>query len=301
MTRPYSLLFVLLLAVGLLGCDTTATQPESQVVVQAYLQAQAPIPTIRLTRTVGASDAYDPRENAVRGASVTVEQLGTDDAIVETVPYSETDSVPGLYAPSARPTVEPQTTYRLRVETTDGTTVTSTTAVPDSIPLVDVQNQTTVYQSDEQPAFTIKPPRPLTDRQNVYTFTVTSQLPKDSLQANLTPFYADQFDADEDSLESFRTTSSGLLNQGNFSENADGTITVDLPWLGVAFYGPNEVAINAVDDNLYDFLRSQSAQQGSFAPGEIPNVIEHVEGGTGIFGSYATAAQSVAIQRRQEP
>jgi hypothetical protein len=166
---------------------------------------------------------------------------------------------------------------------------------------VNVENQTTVYQSDEQPAFTIDPPRPLTDRQNVYTFTVTSQLSTDSLRANLTPFYADQFDADEDSIEALRTTSSGLLNQGNFSENDDGTITVDLPWLGVAFYGPNEVAINVVDDNLYDFLRSQSAQQGSFAPGEIPNVIEHVEGGTGIFGSYATAAQSVVIRRRQQP
>lgn len=301
MTRPYSLLFALLLAGGLLGCDTTAPQPESQVVVQAYLQAQVPMPTIRLTRTVGASADYDPRDNAVQGASVTVEELGADDAIVETVSYSETDSVPGLYAPNATPTVEPQTTYRLRVETTDGTTVTSTTAVPDSIPLVDVQNQTTVYQSDEQPAFTIDPPRPLTDRQNVYTFTVTSQLPTDSLRANITPFYADQFDADEDSIEALRTTSSGLLNQGNFSENADGTITVDLPWLGVAFYGPNEVAINVVDDNLYDFLRSQSAQQGSFAPGEIPNVIEHVKGGTGIFGSYAKAAQSVVIRRRQQP
>jgi len=301
MTRPSSLCLALLLAVGLLGCDTTATQPESQVVVQAYLQAQAPMPTIRLTRTVGAGADYDPRENAVQGASVTVEQLGPDDSIVDTVPYSETDSVPGLYAPTATVPVETQTTYRLRVETTDGTTVTSTTAVPDSIPLVDVENQTTVYQSDEQPAFTIEPPRPLTDRQNVYTFTVTSQLPKDSLEANLTPFYADQFDADEDSIEALRTTSSGLLNQGNFSENADGTITVDLPWLGVAFYGPNEVAINVVDDNLYDFLRSQSAQQGSFAPGEIPNVIEHVEGGTGIFGSYATAAQPVVIERRQQP
>ena len=301
MSRSYSLPFVLLLAIGLLGCDTTATQPESQVVVQAYLQAEAPMPPLRLTRTVGASDAYDPRDNAVRGASVAVDKLGPDEAVVETISYAETDSVPGLYAPTAAALVEPQTTYRLRVQTRDGTTITSTTAVPDSIPLVNVENQTTVYQSDAQPAFTIEPPRRRADRQNVYTFTVTSTLPRDSLQANFTPFYADQYDADEDSLASFRTTSSGLLNQGNFSENPDGTITVDLPWLGVAFYGANEVAINAVDDNLYDFLRSQSAQQGAFAPGEIPNVIEHVEGGTGIFGSYAQAVQPVVIQRPQQP
>jgi hypothetical protein len=135
----------------------------------------------------------------------------------------------------------------------------------------------------------------------VYVFTVTSRLdfqntPDSTLRKGLTPLYADQYDAEEDSLTRFRINSSGLLNQGSFTENADGTITVDLPWLGVAFFGPNRVALNVVDDNYYDFLRSQSAQQGAFAPGEIPNVIEHVKGGTGIFGSYARDTVRVNIE-----
>lgn len=305
MPRSRSLLFaVLLLAGGLLGCDTTATQPESQVVVQAYLQAQAPLDTIRLTRTVGAGDTFDPRAAAVRDADVEVRRLDGDGSVIATTDYSESGE-PGVYAPASGspPTVQPTATYQLHVDTDDGTVVTSTTTVPDAIPLVDSTNTTTVYQSPNQPSLTIEPPRPIVDdRQNVYVFTVTSLLdfertPNDSLEGELTPLYADQFDADEDSLTSFRISSSGLLNQGNFAENADGTVTVDLPWLGVAFYGPNEVAINAVDDNYYDFLRSASAQQGAFAPGEIPNVIEHVEGGTGIFGSYSRTAIDVQISR----
>lgn len=301
MTRSCSLLVLSLLVGGLLaGCDITATQPESQVAVQAYLQAEAPLDTVRLTRTVGAGDTFDPQATGVQGADVEVRQLDDNGNVVATTPYSE-DSTPGVYTPMDMDTVQPATPYQLHVETGDGSTITSTTTVPGTIQVVDAKNPTTEYQCTPiQPALTIKsPPRPPSGRQNVYVFTVESLLPKNQLADNFTPFYDDQYDADEDSLESFRINSSGLLNEGNFSEGPDG-ITVDLPWLGIAFYGANEVAINVVDDNFYDFLRSQSAQQGSFAPGEIPNVIEHVDGGTGVFGSYARAARNFDIQRDEE-
>lgn len=293
-------LALLLLPLLVVGCDTTATQPESQVVVEAYLRAEAPFPSVRLSRTVDVSARYDPVESGVQGAAVAVERLSADSTVVETIPFEE-GATPGRYVPTTTATVKPETTYRLRVQTSDGTTVTSTTTVPDSIGLVEVENETTRYQSEAQPAFTIEPPRPLTGRQNVYTFTTTSLLdfertPTDSLRASLTPFYADGFDPEEDTLASLRVNSSGLLNEGNFQRNDDGTITVDLPWIAVAFYGLNEVAINVVDDNYYDLLRSEQAQEQSFAPGEIPNVIDHVEGGTGVFGSYAQAAHPVSIQ-----
>lgn len=282
-----SLLCSLLLAAGLLGCDTTATQPESQVVVEAYLQANAPLDTVWLTRTVGAREQFDEREAAVEEATVEVEKL--DDNTITT--YSETGTA-GVYAPDdpSPPTVEPQTSYRLRVETNDGTKITSTTTVPDAFTLEDVENtieDTAEFQNDrQQPAFRLAPPVPQyeQDRQNVYFFTLTSQLStRDSLRTNLTPFYAGQ---DPDNVASFRTVSSNLLNEANFSRNTDGTVTVDLPWLGVAFFGPNEVGVNVVDDNYYDFLRSDAAQENA-PPGEFPNVIEHIEGGTGIFASYA--------------
>jgi len=298
-----ALLFsIVLLSVGLPGCDTTATQPEPQVVVEAYLQAEAPLPPIRLSRTADVNAAYNPTANAVRDAAVAVDRLAPDSSAIQTVPYTGHDSIPGLYIPADDALVRPQSTYRLRATTSDGTELTSTTTVPEAIELVRTENDTAEYQSDRQPALTIRPGETDVARQSqsVFTFTTTSLLdfenaPDDTLRAALTPFYADGFDAGEDSLRSLRVTSSGLLNEGNFDRNEDGTITVELPWLAVAFLGPNEVAVNVVDGNYYDLLRSQNVQREGLAPGEIPNVIEHVQGGTGIFGSYARAANHVFV------
>ncbi|MFB6249588.1 MAG: DUF4249 family protein [Salinibacter sp.] len=301
--RCWPLLALFLLVAALLGCDTTAPQPESQVVVETYLQAEAPLPTIRLTRTVGTDEVYAPSAAAVRGADVAVDRLAGDDSTAQTtVAYSETDSVPGVYAPRRPPVVEPGATYRLRVEPPGGARLTATTTVPDAIRLLELKNDTSTYQSENQPTFVVEPPRRPADRQNVYVFSTTSlldfeRLPDDALRRALAPVYRNGFGPNADSLEDLRTTSSGLLNEANFQRTDDGTLTIELPWLGVAFFGPNEVAINVVDDNYYDFLRSQEAQQqGGFSPGEIPNVIEHVEGGTGIFGSYARVARPVFIR-----
>lgn len=91
-------------------------------------------------------------------------------------------------------------------------------------------------------------------------------------------------------------TPTPLLNEGNYVQNPDGTLTIDLPWIGFAFYGPNRVAVNVVDTNYYDFLRTQRAQQGR-RPGEIPNVRDHVDGGTGLFASLARVESDVNVLR----
>ncbi len=299
--RSLILLTTFLLGINLLGCDTTATEPSTEIVVEAYLQAGATLPPVRLSRTVSVNEPYDPTANAVRDAEVRVQQLTSDSTVAATISYSERDSVPGLYTPDVASLVQPQTTYRLQVQTNDEASLTSTTTVPGPIEVVETRNDTAAYQGPNQPAFTVDLPRRGGNSQNVFTFTTVSLLdfqntPDSTLRQALTPFYADGFDPEEDSLASLRTTSSGLLNEGNFERNADDTITIDLPWLAVAFFGPNEIGVNVVDDNYYDFLRSQQVQQGGFAPGEIPNVIEHVDGGTGIFGSYAQAVRPVLIQ-----
>lgn len=295
----------LLLVLGLVGCDTTATQPESQVVVEAYLEGGAPMDTVRLTRSVGPDDTYDPRESAVTGATVEVRRLAADGTPAEVISFDEV--VAGLYAPrpTPSPTVRPLTTYELSVTTPNGTEVQATTTVPDTVSIVETKNIEVVYQGPDQPAFTITPPQSATDRQAVLVLTTTSLLdfdqPDAQLQERLTPFYAESYEPEEDSIEAFRTTSSGILNEANFSRDAAGRITTRLPWISVAFYGLNESAVHVIDDNLYDLIRSQQAQspgeQGGLGPGEIPNVIEHVEGGTGVFASYVRAAEQVVIQR----
>lgn len=307
MPRFLRALLPVALAVVLMGCDTTTTQPDPQVVVEAYLEAEAPLQTVRLTRSVRVDSAYDSQRAAIRNADVVLQQLDADRSVAASIPYRESENDPGVYVPTREVTAQPRTTYRLRATPPTGKEVTATTTVPDTVSAVRTENDTVTYPTPQRPeppqfSLTVRPGTATLERQNVYVLTATSRLdfqntPEDSLQRQLTPFYADSYDSDSDTLASFRVNSSGLLNEANFGRNDDGTLTIRLPWLAVAFYGPNRIEASVVDDNLYDLLRTQQAQQMGLAPGEIPNVIEHVDGGTGVFGSYARVGADVLVRR----
>jgi len=303
MTRPFSIVLSLLLAAGLLGCDTTAPVPDTQVVVEAYLQGGAPMDSIRLTRSVAPDQAYRPADAAVSDATVEVRQLAADGTTAATIPFEEVSA--GVYAPTSLPVprVQPLTTYELSV-TADGEEITATTTVPDTISIADTQNETVPYQGGEQPSFTITSPQSDRSGQAVLVLMTSSLLdfsqPDSVLSGQLTPFYQEDYDPEEDSLEMYRTTSSGILNEANFERDEGGRITTKLPWISVAFYGPNASAVHVIDDNLFDVIRSQQAQApggNGLGPGELPNVIEHVEGGTGVFGSYVRDRTEIFIQR----
>jgi len=136
-------------------------------------------------------------------------------------------------------------------------------------------------------------------RDQTYFIFVTEAL--DAREEQLTPFAKALFE-DQDgeiTIEELRINGAPILNEGNYDANADGTLTIKVPWLAIIFYGPNRLIANAIDDNLYDFIRSQSVQQGgsTFAPGEIPNVLERIEGARGVFGSYARIQQELFVRR----
>jgi hypothetical protein len=67
----------------------------------------------------------------------------------------------------------------------------------------------------------------------------------------------------------------------------------------VAFYEDNLIVANTIDDNVYDFIRSQETQLGgsTLSPGEIQNVIYNIEGGIGVFGALASDTVQVYIKR----
>jgi hypothetical protein len=121
---------------------------------------------------------------------------------------------------------------------------------------------------------------------------------------NLTPFYRniledEEGNIDPDDLTDNRVNESFPNNEAIYEVDGD-VVTVPLLWFGVAFYGPTRIAINALDDNLYNFVRSVRVQhEGGLgnSPGEIGSLLEYVEGGTGVFGSYAKAERMVYIAR----
>ena len=302
-----SLLFSLLIAAVavLAGCDAIDTASvDQQAIAEAYLEAGEPLPVVILSRSVPISDrsSTPPPET---GAAVFVDRLAADGSVAQSTPYAEAEQREGFYFPdvgsASVPTVQGGTTYRLRAELTSGTTLRARTTVPTRLALQQVENTEVVYQGPVQPSFTITRSE-VADAPVVFIFTTTSQLdfentPEEELRAELTPFFADAFDPGEDDVEDFRVNPSPILNEANYDANPNGTITIDLPWIAVSFYGENEVAVSVLDAALYDYLRTQAAQQGGLSPGEIPNVLDNVDGGAGIFGSYARASTRVTILR----
>jgi len=286
----------LLLPTALLwgGCELLEPEPfASEIVVESYQIEGQPLAEVRLSRSVDIDTGFVFEEQAVRGADVRVARLDADDAVAEGVTYVE--DRPGVYRPASEtpPTVQPLTSYRLRVSVPEtGETLSARTLVPGAFELRSVSADTVTFRDTRAQLTLTQSAYP--GRQAVYLFS-TEALDVD--EANLTPFYRNIFENDG-TLDDLRIANSGLLNEANFDVADDGLTTIELPWLGIAFYGLNRIFVSAVDDNYFDFIRSQDAQQGGpgFSPGEIPNVIDHVEGGTGLFASLAQIEADLEIR-----
>ena len=292
--------FVALVAAG---CDWTDMSPvEEQVVVEAYLVAGEELPTIRLTWSSSVDGVYDPQSRAVTDAVVSVARVDAAGAEIEEYLYLPSNahplSDPSLYAPVGRSVVVPGATYALRVGLPDGGLLTSETTVPDTLAVIAVSRDTTIYEEEQIELTLSRSEYP--GRQAYLIFTASAL---DASEANATPITLRLLEEDDDlSVDELRITSSPPINESTYLDGANEPLTIPVPWLAVRFYGDHVVQISAIDDNLYDFLRSQLVQQGgsTFLPGEVPNILDRVVGGTGVFGSYAAASTHVYVARPAE-
>ena len=291
--------FVLVLCVLVLvgGCDSNDSDIHvPEIVVESYLIANDFLDQVRLSRSASVDRVYDFTQNAVVGAEVVVSLLAEDGSAEETYLFFSRDQQPGIYLPVQNIPVLPGRTYRLNVDIPNRLeNVVSTTTVPGAFELIGASDSVVVYQSEDQ--LELELTRSVSPgRQSVFIFATESLNPDPEM---ITPFYRDLIGDSEEDVEDLRITESPIINEANYDINPSGTITVRLPWLAVAFYGPNRLTANALDDNLFDFIRTQSVQQGgsTLAPGEIPNVIDNVEGGTGVFGSLARSTYDVFISQ----
>ena len=283
------------LCLTLVGCDTTDSQSQgSEIVVESYLIANETLGQVRLSRSASVEQIYDFTRSAIANADVTVTLMGEDGSPERVFEFFTESDEPGIYKPITTARVIPGRTYRLDVDIQGSIEdVSSETTVPGAFELLEANASIIQYQAEEQ--LELELTRSFTPgRQSVFIFSTESLQPDAEF---LTPFYRDLVGDSEEDLEDLRITESPIINEGNYDINPNGTITVRLPWLAVAFLGPNRLTANALDDNLFDFIRSQSVQQGgsTLSPGEIPNVIDRVEGGTGVFGSLARSSYDVLI------
>lgn len=288
-----------LAAIALAGCDAAGpVEFESEVVVEGYLRAGGRLPNVRVSRTIELDATYSPRGTAITDATVSIHLLNESGEREESIEYRSSDTSPGSYIPvfgSDRTTVVPLRTYELLVEVPDlPEPIRATTLVPDTFSVVRTGADSVVYQASEQFSFLVSSTT-YPGRQNVFVFTT---LALEGRPGQLTPFAESLLEGDL-SVDDLRERASPALNEDNFEHVQDDFLRIRFPWLAVYFYGRNQISVSALDDNLNDFIRSQSVQQGgsTLPPGEIPNILERVEGGRGVFGSYARASTFIYVLR----
>ncbi|MDZ7808262.1 MAG: DUF4249 family protein [Gracilimonas sp.] len=297
--KHYSLI-LLAFALVLSSCDPYAQDEyEEYYVVESYLVANALLPEVRLSTTVPADAFYDFEQAAINSAAIEIQLLesGPESAIEQSWTYQL--NAPGIYVPELDHNVIPGRTYKLDIilpETLER--ITSTATVPEAFEIIGEVQDSITYQSTEQLEFTLSASS-YPGRQNIFVFNSVSLQP---FSENLTPFYAELIqdsDQPEVALEEFANNSSGIINESGFEFNPDGSATVQYPWIGVAFYEDNLIVANTIDDNIYDFIRSQETQLGgsTLSPGEIQNIIYNIDGGIGVFGALASDTVQVYIKR----
>ncbi len=282
--KLYSFLIILLV---ISGCELyTQDDFEEQYVVEAYLIANAQLPHVRVSNTTPLEEHYSFRNVALSNASVEIRLIDTD----EIFPFKFQSK--GVYRPVNNHTVRPEAVYELSVSFPNGDVVRSTTRVPGNFDTVNNPRREYIYQ-EEQVEITVNTSS-YPGRQSFYVFTVNALDPSDE---SLTPFYRDIINDQDGDISNFHVNSSGIVNEDNYKQDENGLITLNVPWLAIAFFGPNDIIANAVDDNLYEFIRSQEVQTGgsTLPPGEIQNINYNVEGGIGIFGSMASDTNRVTI------
>ncbi|NND72962.1 MAG: DUF4249 family protein, partial [Rhodothermales bacterium] len=223
--------------------------------------------------------------------------LSPDGSVETSFLYEERDN---LYWPVGNHMVMPARTYKLHVDIPRSSEpLTATTIVPGDFEILEAAPDSVLYQDDVQFEVNVTESA-YPGRQAVYVFSVESL---DPTADNLTPFYREVINPDEnpEDIEDVIVNESFVINEANFEIHPDGTYSIKLPWLAVAFYGPNDIVVNTLDDNMFDFVRSHTVQQGgsTFSPGEIPNVIDQVQGGTGVFGSITRRTAEVFIKDRE--
>ena len=294
-------------AFALPGCSTDRDPGElygpseaDLVVVESVLIVDAPLPSLRLSRTV-PPDRIPTDDDAVSGAEVTVSFRGG------VIPYVESTVRPGTYRAGTSVDVLPSTEYRLRVVTDRGEAVTARTTTP---PRLAVEVWVLLDDGDLTVARTL---RPFSDGGEATFDAPENRLvyAQDLLEVRFAPTGSPavqlgllSLDPDSDFVIDpafFEESDFETLERSNSSPPLDAAGGfVRLPWFSVFFEGRYVFRLFAIDRNWYDFIRSDpglAAGGPGFGgnPGDaFERPIFHVEGGIGLFGS--AAADSVGFR-----
>lgn len=292
---------------------------EQEYVVEAFLIADELLPTLKLFRTTTIDRPFIFEDLAVENARVSFREMDeSGTTLVREIPFVMES--PGIYRSAVNEsyTVKSGVFYELIItnlpDEDKPSQITSRTFVPSAFEILEAgtktdeeenlfpfrqsQVDTVVYLQPAQFAVKTTLSRHPGRDQSLFVFSIEAQDTNPPFQ--LTPFFADV--VDEEDIPELFIRDSGIVNEGNFDLNNDQTITIRLPWIAIAFFGRNVIFVNAIDDNLFDFLSSRDAQtggNGTVSPGEIFNILDSIEGGTGVLGSMSRVRFNLVVRRNQ--
>ena len=291
------------------GCETeSGSNHEPEIVVESYLVAGQPLPQVWVHLSEDKDAVYVSNALAVNDAQVTIHLLDAAGQTEKSFEYVRALDVPGAYSAAQTQLVEGGRSYRLEVDAGPAfDKVSAQTLVPTLFDLIAPSSEAIEYKDPAQYSMLVTQSK-FEDRQGIFVFTMEALEPT---IYNLIPTYfefifegediedIDSIEWTTEDFEGLLIFSSQPIFEGNYEVFPDETLRVKLPWFAVPFFGPLKVTMSAIDDNLFDFQRYQLVQQGgsTLSPGEIPNVVDNVENGRGIFGSMAQVSHTVEILR----
>ncbi len=304
-------LFVLLLSTALLGCSAER-QPgslfrsngDSEVVVDATLIVGRPLADIFVRRTRDPGQSYSRALAAVTDAQVNIAQGA------QTYAYRADPDSAGRYLPPAdAPLVEPQTEYVLQVRLDDGAVCSRTTTPPPlqlrEVVLLDEDAESALRRlktfGELGDGVYSAPENQLVYPQGVLEFRLDrSDVPAYQLALfSLDPDSESLVDSDileEDDIDDFE-------RQGASPPLDVASGQVRLPWFAIGFAGRYLVKVYAVDQNWFDYARSNIDDDGpvfgGLAGDNFERPIFNVSGGIGLFGSAAVDSVGFFVLPRQ--
>ena len=282
----------ILLGALLFGACDSYTQDEfvPEYIVESYLIAGEPLPALKLSETAPTGAFYRFENYGVDGADVRVFLLDESGSVEKEFRYFGRSN--GIYEPSVGDEfVLGKRRYAVEIEVPGGpSTIEASTLVPGEFFIQEFDTDTLTYQEEETLKLDVSRSE-YPGRQSIYI----NKLHAIDTTFALTPFYQGLWEEDEISKEDLIDNSSGIINEANFEPLAGDLLRIELPWVAVAYFGPNDIVVDAIDDNLFDFMRTRD-NNGVGPFGEFDNPVDHIEGARGIFGSLARARIRIYVE-----
>ena len=282
-----------------------SAEEDSDLVVDALLLVDQDLPALFVRRSLAADIPYDRGATGVAAARVRILQ---GDRVFEYAPDKEE---PGRYLPPPDPPrVEPRTEYRLEVEV-GGQRLWGRTTTPDRLRvrqavLIDWETgevlRTLKSFAEAGDGVYEAPENQLLYLEGVLEIHLEAEAAA-GYQAGIFSLDESREKVNEDLDEFYEDDVDPSRNESPPLAVTEGIVR--WPWFAVYYTGRSIVKVYALDQNWFDYARTNADQQqqgggaGGLAGDNFERPLFSVEGGLGLFGSASADSVGFVVVPRE--